>query len=154
MFFFGTFEHSIDDRGRVAIPARYRPAFDTGGVLRDGPEGCVEMYTSAGFDDAIQRRLGAEGAGSNIGRGGRRIRRAFLPSAFAVELDRQGRVLVPQPLRQAASLGKDYVVVIGCGDYLEIWSPDAWQAELGKLAAESEAGVDGPASMSQSPAGG
>ena len=44
MFFFGTFEHSLDERGRIAIPARYRSAFADGGILRRGPEGCAELY--------------------------------------------------------------------------------------------------------------
>ncbi len=135
MYFFGTFEHSIDERGRLAIPARYRRAFVDGGVLRDGPEGCIELYTESAFDEEIQRRLGT-GSG-NRQRSGRRIRRSFLHNAFSVELDRQGRVLLPQQLRTEED-GDGRMVIVGCGDYLELWSPAAWGQELDGLSGEGE----------------
>jgi transcriptional regulator MraZ len=137
VYFYGTFEHSVDERGRVAIPARYRSAFVDGGVLRIGPEGCVEMYTQETFDEETQRRLGAEDSNSNRRVEGRRIRRGFLHGAYTVELDRQGRVLVPQPLRQEGALD-GRTVVVGCGDYLELWSPERWEQELARVAAEDE----------------
>jgi MraZ protein len=135
VFFYGTFEHSVDERGRVAIPARYRHAFVDGGVLREGPEGCVELYTQQGFDEEVQRRLGSEA--SNRRAAGRRIRRGFMPGAYTVELDRQGRVLVPPQLRQAGGLD-GRIMVVGCGDYIELWHPDRWQAELTRLEAAGE----------------
>ncbi len=133
MFFFGTFEHSLDERGRIAIPARYRRAFVDGGVLRRGPEGCVEMYTQQTFDAEVGRRLGSEEG--NRRASGRRVRRAFLPDAYGVELDKQGRILIPPQLRDEAGLsGK--VLVIGCGDYLELWHPERWSEERARLEAE------------------
>ncbi|MDA0366540.1 MAG: cell division/cell wall cluster transcriptional repressor MraZ [Chloroflexi bacterium] len=138
MYFFGTFEHSVDERGRVAIPARYRHAFVDGGVLRAGPDGCVELYTQNGFEQEVQRRLGSEESQSNRRREGRRVRRGFLHGAYTVDLDRQGRVLLPPPLRlDGAADGR--AVVVGCGDYVEIWSPDAWSRELERVAAEEAA---------------
>lgn len=134
MYFFGTFEHSIDERGRLAIPARYRRAFVDGGVLRDGPEGCIELYTEPAFDEEIQRRLGSESG--NIRLTGRRIRRSFMHNAFSVELDRQGRVLIPPQLRGDDSASQ--MVIVGCGDYLELWSPAAWQNELDEVRVEGE----------------
>ena len=139
MFFFGTFEHAIDERGRVAIPARYRRAFVDGGVLRVGPEGSVEMYTQGTFEDEVQRRLGAEDG--NRSRDARRTRRSFLPEAYAVDLDKQGRILVPPQIRERSNLGGK-VLIIGCGDYLELWHPDQWageQAELERATAEDGA---------------
>ena len=135
MYFFGTFEHSVDERGRVAIPARYRHAFVDGGVLRAGPDGCVELYTQDGFEQEVQRRLGSEEGQSNRRIGGRRVRRGFLHGAYTVDLDRQGRILLPPPLRQDGALD-GRAVVVGCGDYVEIWSPDAWAVELERVAAE------------------
>lgn len=136
MYFFGTFEHSIDERGRLAIPARYRRAFVDGGVLRDGPEGCIELYTEAAFNDEIQRRLGTEAGNRRLS--GRRIRRSFMHNAFSVELDRQGRVLIPQQLRDEGE-DESRMVIVGCGDYLELWRPEAWNAELERVRAEGEA---------------
>ena len=139
MFFFGTFEHSLDERGRIAIPARYRPAFVDGGVLRRGPEGCAELYTQATFDEEVQRRLGSENG--NRRATSRRTRRGFLPDAYSVELDRQGRILAPPQIRDEASLvGK--VLVIGCGDYLELWHPERWAQERGRLDADGDAEED------------
>jgi MraZ protein len=133
MYFFGTFEHSIDERGRLAIPARFRRAFVDGGVLRSGPEGCVEMYTTATFEAEVQRRLGSQEG--NRKQRARRIRRSFLPGAYDVELDRQGRVLIPQQLRDGES-ATNQAVLVGCGDYLEIWRPGAWAGELARVEAE------------------
>ena len=139
MIFFGTFEHSLDERGRIAIPARYRSAFVDGGILRRGPEGCAELYTQASFDEEVQRRLGSENG--NRRTSGRRVRRAFLPDAFGVELDRQGRILAPAPIRDEANLvGK--ILIIGCGDYLELWHPERWAQERARVDA-LEAGADG-----------
>jgi MraZ protein len=133
MFFFGTFEHAIDERGRVAIPARYRRAFVDGGVLRLGPEGAVEMYTQQTFDDEVQRRLGS--ADGNRSAEARRIRRGFLSDAYGVEVDKQGRILVPPQLRQEAGLS-GRLLIIGCGDYLELWHPDRWAGERRRLQLE------------------
>ena len=120
MFFFGTFEHAIDERGRVAIPARYRRAFVDGGVLRVGPEGAVEMYTNTTFEEEVQRRLGAEDG--NRSQEARRTRRSFLPEAYAVDLDKQGRVMLSPQQRRHAGI-ESAVTVVGNRDYLEVWDP-------------------------------
>lgn len=135
VFFFGTFEHSIDERGRVAIPARYRSAFVDGGVLRTGPDGAVEMYSQETFDQEVQRRLGTEDGNRSVT--ARRIRRGFLSDAYAVELDKQGRILIPPQVRAESGInGK--VLIIGCGDYLEIWHPERWAGEREALEQSAE----------------
>ena len=138
MTFYGTYEHSVDDRGRVAIPARYRLSLADGAVLRASPDGCVELYSSEGFESEVELRLGEQRSTGEMS--GRRIRRAFLPGAFDIELDRQGRVLVPQALRGEADLD-DSVVIVGCGDYVEMWNPTRW-AEALASAAEADASAD------------
>lgn len=131
MYFFGTFEHSIDERGRVAIPARYRSAFVDGGVIRPGPEGGIELYTNADFNAQFSTRQ-AEATG-NDNPAARRLRRNFMSVAFPVELDKQGRILIERQLRDSAMLtGK--ILIIGCGDYLELWHPDRWAEELARIA--------------------
>ena len=135
MFFFGTFEHSIDERGRVAIPARYRRAFVDGGVIRPGPDGALEIYTQETFDSEAKLRLESEDG--NRRRSARRTRRGFMHDAYSVELDKQGRVLVQQVLRDAIELeGKCFLV--GCGDYIEVWEPSRWEAELAAVAADEQ----------------
>lgn len=133
MYFYGTFEHAIDERGRVAVPAVYRQEFATGGVVRVSAEGCVELYTHQGFEAEAERRLSAEE--STRSRAARRTRRSFLAGAYPVELDRQGRILLPQAIRGGANLnGK--AAIVGCGDYMEIWERDSWEREQSALAAE------------------
>ena len=138
MTFYGTFEHSVDERGRIAIPARYRNQLADGAVVRPGPDGCLEMYSKSGFEAETELRLGEER--STRGLAGRRIRRAFLPDAFDLELDRQGRVLMPQQLRAHASL-EDRAIIIGLGDYIEIWHPQRWTAEHASARSQGAAGV-------------
>ena len=133
MTFYGTYEHSIDDRGRISVPARYRHTLADGAVLRAGPDGCIELYTAEGFDAEVQLLLGEQRSTREVS--GRRIRRTFLPGAFDVELDRQGRVLVPQALRGEAGL-TDAAVIVGCGDYIEFWNPERWASELAAAQAD------------------
>lgn len=137
--FYGTVEHSIDDRGRVAVPARYRAAFVAGVILRIGPEGCVEMYTPDGFESEKELRLGENR--STQTQEGRRVRRAFLAGIADPELDRQGRVLLPPPMREQAGLS-DRAIIVGCGDYIEIWDPARWERELASVEREMRADGD------------
>lgn len=137
--FYGSYEHSVDGRGRIAVPARYRPSFALGGVVRAGPDGCVELYAKEGFDNEMALRLGEQE--STRERRGRRIRRGFMPSGFDVDLDRQGRVLLPQALRTECDLD-DRATIIGCGDYIEIWNPGRWELEQQALAAEESEATD------------
>ena len=138
MYFYGTFEHAIDERGRVAVPAVYRQEFSAGGVVRVSGEGCVELYTHHGFEAEAERRISAEE--STRSRGARRTRRSFLAGAYPVDLDRQGRVLLPQVIRSGAGLN-GRTAIVGCGDYMEIWERESWTREQSALMAE-EASTD------------
>jgi len=129
MTFRGTYEHTMDDRGRVAIPARYRHLFTEGAVLALGPEGCLEVYTLAGYE-AMMSLMTAEPATHLKGR---RLRRGFSARSWDAELDRQGRILIPAPLREAAQLNGS-VVISGRHECLEIWNPQRWQQELAAVA--------------------
>lgn len=124
MSFRGTYEHTLDDRGRVALPARYRQEFIQGAVLTLGPEGCIEVYTPPGYRE-MSDRVAAEPATTLRGR---RDRRRFDAQCFDAELDRQGRILVPPRFRQEARLN-GAVTIIGRRECLEIWNPEAWEAE-------------------------
>ena len=124
MLFRGNYEYTIDDRGRVPLPARYREAFADGIVLAEGLDGCVEVYTQAGYE----RWAGfVESRGPHQLRA-RRVRRGVFGSSFDAELDAQGRVLIPARCRQHASL-EGPVIIVGRGECLEIWHPQRWEAE-------------------------
>lgn len=128
--FYGSVTHTMDERGRVAVPARYRHAFAEGAVLRKGPEGCVELFTRAGFEAEAEQLLGEHRSARD--HAGRRARRNFFHGVHDVELDRQGRVLIPQPMREECGL-TERVEFVGVGDYLELWEPASWQTELASV---------------------
>jgi MraZ protein len=122
--FRGTFDHSLDNRGRMAVPARYRDAFADGGVITQGPDGCLELYTAEDFDRTAED-MTQEPANHQRGR---RLRRALYGRSSEVELDGQGRVLISARFREAAQL-TGQALLIGRRECLEIWSPEVWTSE-------------------------
>jgi MraZ protein len=130
MAFRGTYEHTVDDRGRVAIPARYRYEFADGIVLTLSPEGCLEVYTPDGFDE-MSNLVTAEPATHLKGR---RLRRGFFARSWDAELDRQGRILIPAQLRDTALLNGS-VIINGRRECLEVWNRDRWDEELEQVQA-------------------
>ena len=121
MTFQGIDEHVVDDKGRVALPARYRHLFADGVNLAIGAEGCVEVYTEAGFQDKV-RLVTAEPSTSERGR---RLRRIIFGRSSNIALDAQGRVLIPPYMREMAALN-GAVVIAACDGYLEIWDSQRW----------------------------
>lgn len=133
MPFRGTVEYSLDDRGRVAIPAKYRAEFPNNlAVITPSKDGCLRVYPEAAYLQMSEAF--AETSATTVA--GRRVRRAFDAQAFDTELDRQGRILIPARLREQASLDGT-VVVAGNRECLEIWNPEAWDRELERAEAES-----------------
>lgn len=119
--FLGNYEHNLDARGRLAIPARYRDRFEEGGgILVPGPDASLELYPADEFEAVIQQRIPA---GQN--RAARDVRRALFAQAFDVQLDSQGRIVIPQRMRERHSL-EGATVITGMGECLEIWSADSW----------------------------
>lgn len=126
MAFRGSFEHTLDDRGRVAIPAKYRADFPNNtAVITPSQEGCLRVFPEAAF-----QQMSAEVAENPATTAeGRRQRRMFDAQAFDAELDRQGRILVPARLREQAGLTGP-VIVAGNRECLEIWDRTRWEREL------------------------
>ena len=124
VYFLGTYEHTVDERGRLAIPVRYRAALAPIVVLAKGPDGCLEVYTPQEFE----RKAGHLLAGATNRQRDRRLGRAFFGGAAEVEIDSQGRVLIPAPFRQWAGLTGP-AVILGRGAFLELWSASRWEAE-------------------------
>ena len=135
--FRGIYEHTLDDRGRVALPARYRPDFAGGVILSWVAEGCVAVHTNDSFND-IADESALKPATTTVGR---RSRRAYNAPSYDVDLDRQGRVLVPPKFRQMAGLN-GAVVIVGRYDCLEIWNPERWDVEFDEAMADSSAERD------------
>ncbi|MFQ5924563.1 MAG: division/cell wall cluster transcriptional repressor MraZ [Dehalococcoidia bacterium] len=122
--FLGQYEHKIDPRGRVAIPARFREELKAGLVLSQGFERCITAYPLKAWQEMAEKFAALPLTRSRS----RRMSRFIFSPAFSQELDGLGRVLLPAPLRQYAEI-KDIVIIVGVNTYFEIWSKDDWNAE-------------------------
>jgi MraZ protein len=122
MAFRGTFDHTLDAKNRLTIPAKFRAALSEGVVLAKGIERCVQVWTPKTFDAYVSSAL----QGLNpLSEQARKLNRFFAANSLDTELDAAGRVMVPAFLLDHAGLRKD-VVVTGAGDCLEVWGRDAW----------------------------
>jgi MraZ protein len=125
----GEHEHTIDDKNRVTLPAKFRPEFAEGVVLTRGLEPCVEAYTPRQWAERVERRLDTLDPLSGEARA---VRRFMFSGASDETLDKQGRVTLPAALIRHAKLGRE-VVVAGVHDHVEIWDRAAWHAQLADL---------------------
>jgi MraZ protein len=132
MAFRGHFEHSLDAKNRLSIPAKFRAAFSAGVVLAKDPEPCVAVWTPQAHEAIIERALGEL---NPMGSEYRKLSRFYQGNSFDVELDASGRVTLPPPLLGHADIEKD-VVVVGVGDHLEVWGGERWRREQQSLDAE------------------
>lgn len=130
--FLGEYQHNIDQKGRMAIPARLRDAFSDGLVLSRGFEKCIVVYPQVEWNKLAEKLASLPMTQSKV----RRINRSTFSSAFQQELDGQGRVLIPPQLREYAGIDGD-VVVVGVNSYLEIWSKGNWEAESASMGEEA-----------------
>ena len=119
--FVGRYEHSLDTKGRVILPAKFRPQFERGGFLTQHSEGCIALWTLGEFErqmDSMQERAAA-------GKADRNRARVWASTSAEVEVDRQGRMPIPSHLREFAGLDAE-VLVHGAIDRVELWKPAAW----------------------------
>ncbi|MGH8988186.1 MAG: division/cell wall cluster transcriptional repressor MraZ [Acidimicrobiales bacterium] len=123
--FVGRYEHSLDTKGRIILPAKYRPDFERGGYLTENREGCLALWTPGEF----QRQLQAMQEQAAEGRTARNRARLWASSSHEVEIDRQGRMAIPAHLREFASLEGD-VLVHGAIDRIELWNPGVWEERV------------------------
>ncbi len=120
--FIGEYHHSVDDKGRLAIPTKFRQDLKRGAVVTRGLDGCLFVYTIAEWTK-LADKLAALPVGNADSRA---FGRLMLAGAMDVKLDGQGRVVLPEYLRDYAHLSKD-VVVTGLYNRLEVWAKDAWE---------------------------
>ena len=117
----GEYRHSVDGKGRVAVPARFRGQLDTPAFITRWIDGCLALFPRDAWD-----ALAAKAAGLPVtDAGARTFARFVFSGAFEAELDRQGRLLVPPSLREYAALDGE-AVVVGARDHVELWSPERW----------------------------
>jgi MraZ protein len=117
----GEYHHTIDDKGRIIIPAKFRDELGSNFIITRGIEKCLYVYSIEDWKKITDKLNSLPFTRSDA----RTFNRFFMSGATAVELDKQGRVNVTSPLIDYAKLNKDCVIV-GTGDRLEIWSQEGW----------------------------
>ncbi len=120
--FIGEFKHSVDTKGRVAVPAKFRNQISSGAIITRGLDRCLFIFTEADWEALAQKIIALPLAQSNS----RAFSRLMLSGASSAELDSQGRILVPDYLRKYAGIGKS-VKVIGVYNRIEMWDETSWQ---------------------------
>lgn len=122
MPFMGTFQNNVDPKGRVSIPVKYREALGDRFYITKGFDACIDVHTAASWEKMTQllQKL------SVTKRDMREYVRFVFGNACDVELDKQGRILLPAPLRDSVGISKE-VVVMGVGNKIEIWDKATWE---------------------------
>jgi MraZ protein len=119
--FLGEYSHTIDDKGRLTVPAKFRGDLAVGLVVTRGIDRCLVVYSMEAWRVLKERVAGLPMTDRNA----RDFRRLVFASATDAVPDSQGRINIPLPLREYASLDGQ-VIVAGCDTYIEVWEPQAW----------------------------
>jgi MraZ protein len=126
--FLGQFQHNLDEKGRLMIPARYRELLAAGAFITQGFDKCLMVMTDVYFK-LVYDRINTMNLADPTAR---LLRRLILSNAYQVEVDKVGRILVPQNLRQVIMLDSE-AIVAGQGEYFEVWTPAEWNAQMNQL---------------------
>ena len=121
--FIGEYQHSLDDKGRVTVPSKYRDQLGEAFILTKGLDGCLFIYTQDEWRNFEQKLKNLPLTNMNA----RKFVRFFLSGAVECATDKQGRILIPNTLRAYSHIEKD-IVFIGMSNRIEVWSLENWQA--------------------------
>ena len=130
----GEYEHTLDDKNRLTLPAKFRESFADGVVVTRGMDGCLAVYARDDWKRHVDSYLATL---DPLDRDARTMQRFFFAGAAEAELDKQGRIMVPAALVRHARLDRD-VVVAGVYDHLEIWDRAAWTEQRKRLEGSAE----------------
>ncbi|MBI3160683.1 MAG: division/cell wall cluster transcriptional repressor MraZ [Chloroflexi bacterium] len=126
--FLGQYRHALDDKGRLTVPARFRELLEAGGFVLQGFDRNLMVLTPTTFE-AMTAQINQM---NMVDPKARELKRLLFSTADRIEPDRNGRILLPQFLRELAGLDGE-AVLVGVGDYFEIWAPAAWEAQFAQL---------------------
>ncbi len=120
--FLGEYQHSVDSKGRLVLPAKFRDRLERGLVVTKGQERCLYVFPIDKWEEEVEKinRL------PRTDRRSRNYARSFFGAASDQSMDGQGRIQIPAPLRDYGDLQKD-VVVVGVSDHVEIWNVASWE---------------------------
>ena len=128
VLFVGQYQHSLDDKGRLILPVKFRREFEGGGHLSPNLDGCVALWTPGEFARKSAEYLEAGRHGSS---GERRQSRFWATNSSEVDFDRQGRFALPPVIREFARLEGD-VLIAGNLDHIELWNPQRYIDQVGE----------------------
>jgi len=134
----GEFEFTLDAKGRVAVPARLRPAFSEGIFITRGFDRCLSGFAPGEWEQFVVDQTHDT---SSMSSKGRQLRRFISASAACEHLDGQGRIKLPGALLEFAGIKKD-VTIIGVQDHVEIWDRAAWAGYRKQMEEEADATAD------------
>jgi len=129
----GEYQHNLDTKGRMAIPAKFRDKLTAGAIITRGIDNCLFVFANAEWEELAKKLIALPLAQANS----RAFVRLMLAGATDVMLDNQGRILIPDYLRKYAGLKKG-VIVAGLYNRIELWDEDAWAAYKLKTETSSE----------------
>lgn len=118
----GEYQHKLDQKGRISIPAKFRARFSEGIVLTRGIDSCIFGFPKSEWEKVVEKISKLPLSQTNA----RAFTRLMLSGAFETEIDNQGRVLIPEVLRNYAQL-ENKVVIVGVYSRIEIWSQEIWE---------------------------
>jgi MraZ protein len=127
--FLGQFQHNLDDKGRLMIPARYRDLLAAGAFVTQGFDRCLMVMTESHFNEVYTLINSLNMADPSA----RQLRRMILSNAYQVEVDKVGRILIPQNLREFLGVVNGELIVAGQGEYFEVWAPAGWRSQMDSL---------------------
>ena len=131
--FIGEYQHNLDDKGRIAIPAKFRKKLSDGAIVTRGLDHCLFVLTKKDWEVLAKKLIALPLAQANS----RAFVRLMLAGATDCEVDRQGRILIPEYLRAYAGLDKE-AVVAGLYNRIEIWNASAWRTYKEKTESASD----------------
>jgi MraZ protein len=120
--FTGEYRHTVDDKGRIAVPVKFRSQLDPGSMISGWLDDCLAIHPKAVWDDLSAKIAALPFTDQKS----RLFQRFVFSHAVEVELDKQGRVLLPAYLRDSVGLETE-AVVVGSRDHAEIWAPKRWE---------------------------
>ncbi len=126
--FLGQYHHTLDTKNRLTIPSRYRELLARGAYVMQGFDGNLMVFTSSAFEAISQRASQLSVTDEKT----RALKRLIFSTADYLEVDKSGRILIPEFLRLAADVRSE-AVLAGVGDYFEIWSPERWAEQLTEM---------------------
>ena len=122
--FFGEFEYKVDEKGRIPIPPKFRSELREGLVITPGVEKCITAYPLPEWKKLAATLTNGSLTSSKV----RKLNRAIFATAFSLNIDGQGRIALPNPLREFAEIG-DEAIITGANNYFELWNKDRWLEE-------------------------